>query len=71
MVADEPDKIGEVGDGRLVYDEFEHGVLVDAVDVEGKGSDSDPDHALAVVEEFDGLRVQGKVVRVLEMKGRR
>lgn len=35
------------------------------VDVERNGSDCDADHALRVVEELNGLGVQGKIVSVL------
>ena len=31
------------------------------VDIEGEGPDCDAHHALTVVEEFDGLCVEGKV----------
>ena len=65
MVSDEPDEVAEVGHGRLVDDKLEHGLVVDPVDVEGQGPDGDPDHALAVVEELDRLRVQREVVGVL------
>ena len=66
VVANEPDKVGKVGDGGLVNDELEHGLVLDAVDVEGEGPDGNPDHALAVIEELDGLRVEGEVVGVLK-----
>jgi hypothetical protein len=33
VVSDEPDEVGEVGDGGLVDDELEHGLLFDAVHV--------------------------------------
>lgn len=66
MIADEPDEVGEVRSGGLVDDELEHGLLFDTVDVESEGPDGDANHALAVVEELDRLRVQRKVVRVLE-----
>ncbi len=65
VVADEPDQVGEVWDGRLVDDEAQHGLLLRAVHVEGEGADGDAHHRLRVVEELDGLRVQREVVRVL------
>ena len=39
------------------------------VDVEGEGSDRDAHHALTVVEELDGLCVEGKVPQVLQRVG--
>ena len=66
MISDEPDQVGKVGDGRLVDDEAKHGLLLDTVDVEREGSDGDPDHALAVVEELDGLGIEREIVGVLE-----
>ena len=66
VVADEPDEVGEVWHGRLVDDELEHALLVDAVDVEGERAHGDAHHALAVVEELDRLRVEREVVRVLK-----
>lgn len=35
------------------------------VDVERYGADSYPDHALRMVEELNGLSVQGKIISVL------
>lgn len=34
------------------------------VDIEGKGPDSDTNHTLTVVEELDGLRVEGEVPKM-------
>lgn len=65
VVADEPDEVGEVGRGRLVLDELEHGRVLHSVDVESERAHCDAHHALAVLEELDGFRVQGEVVRVL------
>jgi len=63
--ADEPDEVREVGSSGFINDEFKHGGVVHFVDVEGKSSNCDPDHALAVVEEFDGFCVEREVVGVL------
>lgn len=35
------------------------------VHIECYGADSDPDHALRMVEELNGLGVQGKIISVL------
>ena len=68
VVTNEPHEVGKVRHRRLVDDELEHGLLLDAVDVQGQGAHGDPHHALAVVEKLDGLRVQREVVRVLRKK---
>lgn len=68
VVADEPDEVGEVWHGRLVDDEAEHGVLVHAVHVQGQCAHGDAHHGLGVVEELDRLRVQGKVIGVLQLE---
>lgn len=39
--------------------------LLTFVHVERNGADSDPDHALRMVEELNGLGVQGKIISVL------
>ena len=65
VVADEPDQVGEIGSSCLVRDKLQHGLVLHSVHVEGEGPDSNPDHALAMVEELDGLCVQGEVVGVL------
>lgn len=39
--------------------------LLTFVHVERYGADSDPDHALRMVEELNGLGVQGKIISVL------
>ena len=49
-----------------IDDLLEHGVFLDSIDVEGQSPDGDSNHGLTVVEELDGLRVQGKVVGVLK-----
>ena len=68
VIADEPDQVGEVGYGGLVYDEAEHGVVFNLVDVEGERAHGYPHHALRVVEELDGLGVQGEVIGVLKKR---
>lgn len=40
--------------------------LLTFVHIERDGPDCDPDHALRVVEKLNGLRVQGKIISVLE-----
>lgn len=65
VVADEPHQVGEVRGGGPVSDELQHGLVVDAVHVEGQCPHRYPDHGLGVVEELDGFGVQRKVVGVL------
>lgn len=65
MISDEPDQVGEIWHSRLVNDELQHGLLFRSVHVEGQGSNRDADHALAMVEELDGFRVEGEIVGVL------
>ena len=65
VVPDEPDQVGEVGGGRLVRHELQHPLVLNLVHVEAEGPDRYPDHALAVVEELDGLGVEGEVVIML------
>lgn len=65
MFANEPDEVAKVRGGGAVADELEHARVLHAVDVQGDGAHGDADHRLGVVEELDGLRVEGKVVRVL------
>lgn len=65
MIANEPDEVGEVGRGRLVLDELEHGRVLHSVDIQSERAHCNAHHALAVLEELYGFRVQGEVVCVL------
>lgn len=69
VVADKPDEVGEVGHSRLVDDEAQHRLLLSAIHVERQRPDCDAYHALWVVEELDGLRVEREVVGVLRKSG--
>lgn len=49
----------------LVSDETQHAGVLHLVDIQGNGAHSYPHHGLGVVEELDGLRVQGEIICVL------
>ena len=66
LVTDEPHQVGEIWHGCLVDDKLEHGLLLDAVNVQGEGAHRHPHHTLRVVEELDRLRVEGEVVGMLQ-----
>ena len=66
MVANEPYQVGKVGYGCLVDNEPQHGLIVHFVDVKSKRSHRNTNHRLAVMEEFDGLRVQREIICVLK-----
>ena len=51
-----------------IHDWPEHGLILNLVDVESERPDRDAHHALAVVEELDGLGVQGEVIGVLKKR---
>lgn len=65
MVTNEPDKIREVWSSGTVSYELHHRLVVNTVHIESEGAHCNANHALRVVEELDGLRVQWEVIGVL------
>ena len=65
MVANEPYQAGKVGAGRLVDNEPQHGLVFHFVNVESQGPNCNSYHRLTVMEELNGLGVEGEVVCVL------
>ena len=59
MVSYGPDKVGEIW---ISGHKLKHSLILHSVDIEGDGSDSNPHHAFAVVEELDCLGVEREVI---------
>lgn len=64
VFTDEPDQVAEVRGCGSVADELEHAGVLHAIHVQRNGPDRDAYHRFRMIEELDGLCVQGEIVGV-------